>query len=64
MNRALVDWLMAPEVPAEPLVLEDYLARPRWHQEVVTRGDPVEGYAGNCTALAWARSAPRSAGKM
>jgi WhiB family redox-sensing transcriptional regulator len=38
MNEALVGWLMAPGVPDEPLVLEDFLARPAWHRDAACRG--------------------------
>jgi len=40
---ALLSWLMAPEAPAEPVTLEDFLQRPSWHRDAASRGrGPVE----------------------
>jgi len=38
VNVALLSWLMAPEAPAEPVTLEDFLQRPSWHRDAAGRG--------------------------
>jgi WhiB family transcriptional regulator, redox-sensing transcriptional regulator len=38
VNDALVSWLMTPGAVDEPVTLEDFLHRPRWHAEALCRG--------------------------
>lgn len=38
MNEALTRWVMTPEAPLVPLTLDDYLARPPFHQQALCCG--------------------------
>jgi WhiB family redox-sensing transcriptional regulator len=38
VNKALVQWLRAPEAEGVRLTLEDFLGRPEWHQLASCRG--------------------------
>jgi WhiB family transcriptional regulator, redox-sensing transcriptional regulator len=37
VNPALTAWLMVPDAPDEPLVLEDFLRPPDWHQHAACK---------------------------
>ena len=42
VNEPLTRWLMTPD--DAPLLLEDFLHRPEWHQQAASRGVGVEAF--------------------